>query len=36
MEINNLFYAGANVKGKRIKTIKPGLFFYLDYIALAH
>lgn len=36
MEINNLFYVGANVKGKRIKTIKPDLFFYLDYITLAH
>lgn len=34
MEINNLFYADA--KGKRIKTIKEDLFFYLDYIALAH
>jgi hypothetical protein len=30
-EIYNLFY----IK-KKIKTIKPELFFYLDYIALAH
>lgn len=34
MEINNLFYGDAKVK--RIKTIKEDLFFYLDYIALAH
>ena len=33
MEIFNLLY----VKDKiNIKTIKPDLFFYLDYIALAH
>lgn len=30
----NLFYV--EEKGKIIKTIKPNLFFYLDYIALAH
>ena len=34
MEIFNLFYVKEN--GKLIKTIKPDLFFYLDYIALAH
>ena len=34
MEIFNLFYV--KEKGKTIKTIKPDLFFYLDYIALAH
>jgi hypothetical protein len=33
-EIINLFYVNKN--GKLIKTIKPDLFFYLDYIALAH
>lgn len=36
MDIHNLFFVSAIVKGKRIKTIKPELFFYLDYIALAH
>lgn len=34
IEIFNLFYVIE--KGKIIKTIKPDLFFYLDYIALAH
>ena len=34
MEIFNLFYVHKN--GKIIKTIKPDLFFYLDYIAIAH
>lgn len=34
IEIYNLFYV--KEKGKIIKTIKPDLFFYLDYIALAH
>lgn len=34
MEIVNLFYINKN--GKLIKTIKPDLFLYLDYIALAH
>lgn len=34
MEIFNLFYV--EEKGKFIKTIKPDLFFYFDYIALAH
>ena len=34
MEIFNLLYV--KEKGKIIKTIKPDLFFYLDYIALAH
>ena len=33
MEIFNLLYV--KEKGKIIKTIKPDLFFYLDYIALA-
>jgi len=32
MEIINLFYINKN--GRLIKTIKPDLFFYLDYIAL--
>ncbi len=34
MEIFNLFYVER--KGNIIKTIKPELFFYLDYMALAH
>lgn len=34
IEIFNLFYIKVNNKIK--KTIKPELFFYLDYIALAH
>ena len=34
MEIFHLFYV--KEKGKLIKTIKPDLFFYFDYIALAH
>ena len=34
MEIFNLFYVHEN--GKIIKTIKSDLFFYLDYIAIAH
>ena len=34
IEIFNLFYTKR--KGKIVKTIKPELFFYLDYIALAH
>ena len=34
MEIFNLLYV--KEKGNIIKTIKPDLFFYLDYIALAH
>lgn len=34
MEIFNLLYVKDKVKIK--KTIKPDLFFYLDYIALAH
>lgn len=34
-EIFNLFYT-QGLKGNMIKTIKPELFFYLDYIALAH
>ena len=34
MEIFNLFYVHKN--GKIIKTIKPDLFFYLDYISIAH
>jgi len=34
MEIFNLLYV--KEKGKLIKTIKPDLFFYFDYIALAH
>lgn len=34
MELYNLFYI--IVKGKQIKIIKPDLFFYMDYIVLAH
>jgi len=41
IEINDLFYdalraTGKNEKGKRLKIIKPDLFFYMDYISLAH
>lgn len=34
MEIFELFYH--NINGKFIKTVKPELFFYMDYIVLAH
>lgn len=34
MELYNLFYI--NVNGKQIKIIKPDLYFYMDYIVLAH
>jgi hypothetical protein len=34
IELYNLFYI--NVNGKKIKIIKPDLFFYMDYIVLAH
>jgi LAGLIDADG DNA endonuclease family/Cytochrome C and Quinol oxidase polypeptide I len=33
-EIYNLFYS--NIEGKWVKTIKYNLFFYIDYIVLAH